>query len=152
MADREGKGDERFRRMLSRLKERRFRLTPQRLAVVEILARDRTHPSASEIYERVRQRFPTLSLATVYKTLFLLKELGEVLELGFPDGSNHYDGYHPRPHPHLICLRCRKIFDPELKRLDDLEKQVQRRTGFSVLSHRLDFFGLCPECAKEKKG
>lgn len=147
-----GKRVVRLERMLRRLKEHRFRLTPQRLAVVEILAQDRSHPSASEIYRKVLQRFPTTSLATVYKTLFLLKELGEVLELGFPDGSNHYDGVHPKPHPHVICLRCHKIHDPDLKGLDNLTDVVVRQTGFRILYHRLDFFGLCPACGKDATG
>ncbi len=83
---------QRLKQMLSRLKERSFRLTPQRMAVLEILASSETHPTVAEIFEEVREKFPTTSLATVYKTVILLKELGEILELGFPDGSNRYDG------------------------------------------------------------
>ena len=56
--------------------------------------------------EKVKKVFPTTSLATVYKTVALLKELNEVLELGFPEGSNRYDGNKPYPHPHLICTKC----------------------------------------------
>ena len=81
--------------MLARLRERDFRITPQRLAILKILAASRRHPSVDEIYQEVRAEFPTTSLATVYKTIALLKELNEVLELGFPDGSNRYDGSNP---------------------------------------------------------
>ena len=142
----------RLETMLSRVKEKNFRLTPQRLAVLKILSRDGTHPSVAQVYERVRADFPTTSLATVYKTIILLKELNEVLELGFPDGSNRYDGYKPFPHPHIVCLRCKKIVDPELAGLSDLNQDMGRKTGFQILHHRLDFFGLCPECQKKNSG
>jgi Fur family transcriptional regulator, peroxide stress response regulator len=139
-------GGNRLQRMLSKLKVKNFRLTPQRLAVLKILAEDETHPSVGRVYDRVLKEFPTTSLATVYKTIILLKELDEVLELGFPDGSNRYDGAKPFPHPHMICTRCKKIVDPELTSLSDLNQEMSRKTGFQILHHRLDFFGLCPEC------
>ena len=139
-------GEGRLERMLSKLKGKRFRLTPQRLAVLKILAGDQTHPSVAQVFIQVKAEFPTTSLATVYKTIILLKELNEVLELGFPDGSNRYDGNKPFPHPHMICTRCKKIVDPELNSLSDLNKEMSRKTGFQILYHRLDFFGLCPEC------
>ena len=139
-------GANRLERMLSKLKGRNFRLTPQRLAVLKILADDETHPSVAQVYNEVKIEFPTTSLATVYKTIILLKELNEVLELGFPDGSNRYDGRKPFPHPHMICTRCKKIVDPELNSLSDLNKEMSRKTGYQILYHRLDFFGLCPEC------
>jgi Fur family transcriptional regulator, peroxide stress response regulator len=141
-----GGGAGRLERMLSKLKGKNFRLTPQRLAVLKILANDETHPSVAQVFNQVKAEFPTTSLATVYKTVILLKELNEVLELGFPDGSNRYDGAKPFPHPHMICTRCKKIVDPELNTLSDLHKEVSRKTGFQILHHRLDFFGLCPEC------
>lgn len=136
----------RLERMLEKLRERRFRVTPQRLAVVKILAESKGHPSAETIYEQVRKVFPTTSLATIYKTVSLLKELGEVLELGFPEGSNRYDGNKPYPHPHIICVRCKKIIDPDLRGIERLSEEVSQKTGFRILNHRVDFFGLCPEC------
>ena len=136
----------RLEQMLSSLRERSFRLTPQRMAVLEILASSQGHPTVAEIYESVRATFPTTSLATVYKTVILLKELGEVLELGFPDGSNRYDGSRPYPHPHIVCTRCRKIMDPELSSIDHLNEEITEKTGYTIEHHRLDFFGLCPAC------
>ena len=104
------------------------------------------HPSAEQIFEKVRTTFPTTSLATVYKTIALLKGLDEVLELGFPDGSNRYDGNKPYPHPHIVCTRCGKIVDPEVVSLDELKNEIVNKTGFRIQHHRLDFFGLCQEC------
>lgn len=136
----------RMAEMVETLKEREYRLTPQRLAVVRILAENDEHPTVEQIFERVKVDFPTTSLATVYKTLVVLKELGEVLEIGFSDGGNRYDGVNPRPHPHLICTRCGQIQDPDMDFLDGLSERVSAATGFQVTRHRLDFFGVCAEC------
>ena len=134
--------------MLSSLRQRRFRITPQRLAILEILASSDEHPTVGRIYQAVKEKFPTTSLATVYKTVDLLKGIHEVLELGFPDGSNRYDGCNPQPHPHMICVRCKKIMDPELAGLEGLREEMSRKTGYEILYHRLDFFGLCGDCHK----
>jgi Fur family peroxide stress response transcriptional regulator len=135
--------------MLSRVRDRRFRLTPQRMAILQILANSEEHPTVDEIYQQVKTRFPTTSLATVYKTIALLKELDEVLELGFPDGSNRYDGNRPYPHPHAICTKCKKIMDPEISNVDALSEEMRKKTGYTISFHRLDFFGLCPECQEK---
>jgi Fur family peroxide stress response transcriptional regulator len=141
-----GAAEERMTQMLSRLKSHDFRITPQRLLVLRTLAESEGHPTVDQIYEQVKVEFPTTSRATVYKTIALLKDLNEVLELGFPDGSNRYDGNKPFPHPHVICTKCKKITDPDLISLDDLSEEMSRQTGYRIFSHRLDFFGLCPDC------
>jgi Fur family peroxide stress response transcriptional regulator len=119
--------------------------------VLRVLASSDGHPSVEGIYKRIKPEFPTTSLATVYKTVTLLKELDEVLELGFPDGSNRYDGNKPFPHPHVICVRCKKIIDPDLGSLKDITAEVVDETGFDILSHRLDFFGICGDCKREER-
>ena len=141
-----GNIDRRLNQMLSKLKDHDFRLTPQRLAVLKVLAISEGHPTVERIYESVRAEFPTISIATIYKTVSLLKQLNEVLELGFPDGSNRYDGNKPYPHPHVICTKCKKIIDPNLGSLKDLKKEVIKETGFQILNHRVDFFGTCRDC------
>ena len=136
----------RLEHMLDRLRKHNLRITPQRLEVLKILSESAGHPSVEEIHTLVKASFPTTSLATTYKTVALLKELGEVLELGFADGSNRYDGNRPYPHPHVICIRCHAIMDPDLSMLGDMTEEAARETGFRILNHRLDFFGLCPKC------
>jgi len=140
------KKEERLAQMLAKLKGRDFRLTPQRLTILSILASSEEHPTVDDIYSEVRKKFATTSIATVYKTVALLKELNEVLELGFPDGSNRYDGSRPYPHPHAICTKCRRIMDPEISSVDELSAEMRKKTGYTISFHRLDFFGLCPEC------
>lgn len=143
------RSEERFQQMLDKLRNLDFRITPQRLAVLRILAASEDHPTAEQIFEKVKTEFPTTSLATIYKTIALLKGLNEVIELGFPDGSNRYDGNKPFPHPHVICTRCRRIIDPELMSLDELKDEVTKKTGFRIEHHRLDFFGVCQECQED---
>jgi Fur family transcriptional regulator, peroxide stress response regulator len=138
----------RLDQMISKLREHEHRITPQRIAILKILAESKAHPSVESIFEQVKPDFPTTSLATVYKTVTLAKELGEVMELGFSEGGNRYDGSNPSPHPHLICLRCKKIVDPDIELLSDMTLEVARESGFKIVNHRLYFFGVCPECQK----
>jgi Fur family peroxide stress response transcriptional regulator len=136
----------RLNHMVAKLRAQNLRLTPQRLAILRLLAASQGHPSIEDIYDSMKVDFPTMSPATVYKTITLLKELDEVLELGFPHGVNRYDGSKPYPHPHVICLKCNKIKDSELGGFEPLIEAAGNETGFRIFSHRLDFFGLCPEC------
>ena len=137
----------RFNSVIKKLRDNHHKLTPQRMAIVKILAHSKDHPNVENIYNLLQDDFPTMSLATVYRNVILLKSLGEVLELGFPDGSNRYDGNRPYPHPHVICVECKKVIDPDLSTLHDMTQEVADETGFKILTHRLDFFGICGECA-----
>jgi Fur family peroxide stress response transcriptional regulator len=116
------------------------------MAVLRVLVNDKEHLSVEQIYERVKADFPMTSLATIYKTVAVLKEMGEVLELGFGDGCNRYDGSKPFAHPHLVCIQCQRISDVEVDRLDELPQDVAQKTGYRIVNHRFDFFGVCPAC------
>ena len=140
----------RTQHIVSKLKEKGHRITPQRLAILRMLTESNGHPSAEDIFQRVQVNFPTTSLATVYKTIAVMKELGEVLELEFSSDHNRYDGHKPYPHPHLICVRCKKIVDPELDTLEDMTQELVSDTGYKILGHRLDFYGICSECQKKQ--
>jgi Fur family transcriptional regulator, peroxide stress response regulator len=144
-----GGTEDRTQRILGKLKEKGHRITPQRLAILKVLTETPEHPSVEDIYEKVKVNFPTTSLATVYKTISVIKEMGEVLELEFSSEHNRYDGYKPYPHPHLICVKCKSIIDPDLSSLSDMTQELVADTGFRILSHRLDFFGICPACQKK---
>jgi Fur family peroxide stress response transcriptional regulator len=145
--------DARVLEMVTCLRRDGHRLTPQRMAILEILAESADHPSAEQIYAKVCVDFPMTSLATVYKTVTLLKEMGQILELGFSDDSNRYDGRQPSPHPHLVCVRCKRIVDSDLcaldGRLDEGTRQVAQQSGYQMVARRLDFFGICPRCQQE---
>ena len=136
----------RFETIIQKLRDNGHKITPQRMAIVAVLTKSQDHPSVEDIYDQIKTDFPTMSLATVYRNIVLIKSLGEVLELGFPDGSNRYDGNKPTPHPHVICVKCKKIVDPDLDSFDDMKKEVASATSFTILNHRLDFFGICSNC------
>jgi len=139
---------DRFEQMVEKLRQGNHRITPQRMAILKILSISDGHPSAEMVYDQIKQDFPSTSFATVYKTIALAKELGEILELEFSQDSNRYDGSKPYPHPHLICTHCKKIIDPTLESVNHLQDEITRETGFKVTNHRLDFYGICPDCQK----
>jgi Fur family peroxide stress response transcriptional regulator len=138
----------RFDELIAALKERDFRLTPQRIELVRLIASSEGHPSAAQLYARVQRRFPTMSRATVYKTLALLKELGQVLEIELRDDS-HYDGNRPQPHPHLICVKCKKIVDGEPAFDQRSIARMAKGSGYRILRPQISLYGLCPDCRKE---
>ena len=139
----------RFDIIIQKLRDNGHKITPQRLAITKILAKSEGHPSVENIHVEIKRDFPTMSLATVYKNILLIKSLGEVLELGFPDGSNRYDGNKPYPHPHVICIKCKKIVDADLNSFNEMKTEVELDTNFKILNHRLDFFGICSDCMTE---
>jgi Fur family peroxide stress response transcriptional regulator len=140
--------DQRLEQMITGLRYMGHRVTPQRLAVLKVLAESKDHPSVGMIYEQIKKEFPTTSLATVYKTITVLKELDEVLELGFADVGSRYDGNRPFPHPHVICTKCGAIVDPKFTNMEKMAAEMAKKSGFKITNHRLDFFGLCPKCQK----
>ena len=142
----------RYDQMLLRLRRDGFRLTPQRMAVLRVLADDTGHPTVEQVYERVRVAYPTTSLATIYKTIDMLKGIGEVLELSVGE-SHRYDGRDPRPHPHLICEGCGRITDLTLDGpLGDPAFLIARATevaaarGYHDVLPQLEFRGQCADC------
>lgn len=140
--------DARARQLTEKLKKGGHRVTPQRVAILKAICTDEGHPSADTIYDAVKVDFPMTSLATVYKTIGVLKDIGEVMELEFSQDANRYDGKRPYPHPHLVCTECGRILDPEVDGIDDLARRIVTTTGFRIEAHRLEFYGLCQECQK----
>ena len=120
-----------------------FRLTPQRMAIMQCLQAARDHPSAEDIFRQVKRTFPTMSLATVYNTLDLLRERGVVSELTIDSRKRRYDSY-TGPHHHLLCRSCGKIVD--MCRQVDITLTSQEKEGFIVEGNHIEFYGTCPEC------
>lgn len=123
-------------------KSRRSR---QRDTILATLRGTKAHPTALELYESVRQEMPRISLGTVYRNLKWLRERGEVLELDYGATFSRFDG-NAAPHYHFTCQGCGRVFDVAGPTTHTLEREVARGTGFRVLSHRLEFYGLCADC------
>jgi Fur family peroxide stress response transcriptional regulator len=145
------KQNDRLKTLAKKLKARGQRVTPQRMAVLQALSNNRRHPGIEDIYTSVREDFPMISLATVYKTINMLKEIGEVMELNTGEDYHRYDGYRPYPHPHLICTRCKRITDIDAVDLEEIAQNIAHDTGYSIQSERLDIYGICPECQQKIK-
>lgn len=137
------------------LKEKGLKVTNQRLLVLEVLAehKDR-HMTAEDVYELVKEDYPEIGLATIYRTLQLLLEMQLVDRINLDEGCVRYEigesfdgeaeGKHH--HHHLICKTCGKILPFKDDLLDELERQIEEETGFHVLDHELKFYGQCKEC------
>jgi len=141
----------RYKAMVDKLKENHHKLTPQRLAIIKMLSEGEDHPSVEDIYRRLQRHFPGVSEATVYRNILLLKSLGEVFELGFAGESTRYDGRKPNPHPHIVCVMCKKIIDPNLDSLNEMTKEITQESVFKILTYRLNFLGIFPECCRKTK-
>jgi len=135
----------RIEELITVLKEKGFRMTPQRLELIRIIAASDGHPNALQIYNSIKKQFPTMSQATVYNTLSLLKEMNQVLEIDL-HGDSHYDGNRPEEHSHVVCLKCDKIVDGDYFVDDDAIPNLEKSTGFEIVRSQIAFYGLCPDC------
>jgi len=123
----------------------KLRMTTQRQVILEELGKLKTHPTAGELCQIVRQRLPRISLGTVYRNLDILSREGIIQKLDVGGHEMRFDGT-TDTHYHLRCLECGRVADVEMEVLEGLDNSVQEATGFEVLGHRLEFVGRCPEC------
>ena len=132
--------------LVDKLRPMGVRLTPQRLAIAEVVVNSADHPSVKEIYKRVRAFFPYVTIATVYSTLTMLEEKGIVRELPFQRQSR-YDA-NLSPHVNLVCVGCGNVVDAEVgqETVIELQDLVAGETDFQVASQRVDFYGWCSGC------
>ncbi|HET7628732.1 MAG TPA: peroxide-responsive transcriptional repressor PerR [Bacillales bacterium] len=141
--------ENRLQEAISTLKGSGVRITPQRHAILEHLIESLSHPTADEIYKALEGRFPNMSVATVYNNLRVFKDAGLVKELSYGDASSRFD-YVTSDHYHIICNECGKIVDFFYPGLDEVETLAEHVTGFKVGDHRMEVYGVCPNCqAKE---
>ncbi len=133
-----------------KLKATGVRITPQRQAILEYLIESMSHPTADEIYKALSDRFPNMSVATVYNNLRVFKDIGIVSELTFGDASSRYDANIDHNHYHVICKSCGKIVDFEYPSLAEVEREAAIHTGFQVEDHRLEIYGICGDCSNKK--
>lgn len=126
-------------------KEKKLKLTPQRIAVYKYLQSTTEHPSAETIYKALQEDYPTMSLATVYKSLKTLVDVNLVQELNVGEGNFRYDG-NVLPHPHIQCLTCGRVDDICNISFEILNEKVTPYTDYEVVSNQVYFYGICKEC------
>ena len=122
-----------------------LRLTPQRIAILDYLEGNKSHPSAEDIYRAVVKKFPTVSLATVYNTLSALERRGQLLKLTIDPSKARYDP-NTSPHHHLICNLCKTIVD-----VDARYHLALPDTDFEVTGSHVEFYGTCQKCRKTSR-
>lgn len=134
---------------IEKLKKSGVRITPQRHAVLEYLLTSMTHPTADEIYRALEEKFPNMSVATVYNNLRVLKETDLVQELTYGDNSSRFD-CNMEDHYHIKCTSCGKIVDFDYPILDEVESLAEQVTGFNVSHHRMELYGICEKCQEKE--
>lgn len=130
-------------------KEKNLKLTPQRYAIYKYLKSTKVHPSAEMIYTELKINYPTMSLATVYKTLKTLIEIDLVQELNVGEENFRFDA-NTSMHPHIMCLKCGKVDDIEVVDFSYLNKEAEKYCNYHIQDHQLYFYGTCPECKKKE--
>jgi Fe2+ or Zn2+ uptake regulation protein len=129
------------------LRQKGYRLTPQRHAILKIIASSHDHLTPAEICTRVRQEYPTIGLVTVYRVINLLIQLNLICRVNLGGSSQSYLMRRPvEHHHHLICSQCGRAVDFTNCDLDQLEQQLARETGYNIEGHLLEIYGRCPEC------
>ena len=127
------------------LREKGFKVTPQRLALYNVLSNTTEHPSAEMIFSKLQEFYPTMSLATVYKTIEILKEIELVQILNVGEESFRYDA-NTDTHPHVRCLVCNRVDDIYGVDESAYVKQISEKTAYRLSGQQFYFYGVCPEC------
>ncbi len=128
-----------------------YRATPQRIAVSRYILSNHDHPTAQKAYLEVKKTHPTVSLATIYNTIKILKETGLIFELNLDQGETRFDPV-TEPHAHLLCLRCGSVsdwMDPIMPKLVD---KISADANFTVTGSIFELKGICEGCAKKEDG
>jgi Fur family ferric uptake transcriptional regulator len=131
------------------LHDKHLRMTRQRKIILRELKQVKTHPSADEIYVMVRRYLPRISLGTVYRNLETLAQLGEIKKIEIGGSLKRFDG-NMSEHYHVHCMGCDRIDDVPESIHFDFNRKMAEITQFQISGHRLEFIGLCPDCAEKQ--
>lgn len=138
------------KRITSILRQRGYKLTPQRRAVLDVIAHSQGHLTPAALYDRVHQQYPGIGLVTIYRTLRLLAQLGLICEVHAGGNCQSYLLRRPSEHHHhLICSGCGKVVDFADCDLAQVTGRISRKTGFEVDSHLVEFVGHCQDCRQK---
>ena len=127
-----------------------YRATPQRIAISKYILSSQQHPTAQKTYLEVKKEHPTVSLATIYTTIKILKDSGLIQELNMPQGQTRFDP-NTDPHAHLLCLKCGSIRDWMDPIMPELVARVSDAANFTIIGSSLDLKGICDRCEKRSE-
>jgi Fur family ferric uptake transcriptional regulator len=120
-------------------------MTSQRRVILDIVRASRTHPTADEVYERVRRKLPKISLATVYRNLEALSREGLINKLELGSSQKRFDPLID-DHYHIRCSVCHKIEDVPKQPGQQIDSMIKKISKYKITGHTLEFTGICPEC------
>jgi len=138
-----------IRMIEDKLRQKEYKLTPQRRITLDVLMENQSeHLSTEDIYQLVKEKYPDVGLATIYRTLQLFDEFNIIKKLNFGDGCYRYELSEDKKHQHhhLICMKCEKVYEFEDDLLDKLEDKIRKENGFEVVDHMVKFYGYCNDC------
>ncbi|MFQ5737322.1 MAG: Fur family transcriptional regulator [Thermodesulfobacteriota bacterium] len=133
----------------SYLESRGLKSTAQRDYIADTFFRSNTHISLDELLKKVKRKTPNIGYATVYRTMKLLTDSGLAIARQFGDGQTRYenlpeDGHHD----HMICIKCSRIAEFQNQKIEQLQTEAARKLGFTVVNHKLELYGYCPDCVE----
>jgi len=136
--------------IIKALRGKGYKATPQRIAISRFTLSSKDHPTAQRIYSEVKKVYPTVSLATVYKTIQILKNAGLIQQLNSQQGQTRFDS-DVNPHINLVCLRCGDIKDWEDPSVPEIMAKVTATANFTATGQSLDVYGICQSCERKAK-
>lgn len=131
------------------LRDNGYKVTPQRLAVYEALANEQTHPTAEQLYSKLHPRFPSMSFATVYKTVEILNNIKVIQIINTGEDSFRYDA-DVSVHHHVQCRVCGAVHDVTALDSRRLVRDVEKKSGFEIEHHQFFFYGVCADCRSKR--
>jgi Fe2+ or Zn2+ uptake regulation protein len=130
--------------------EKKLRMTHQREIILDELRRCRSHPTADELYERIKKKLPRISLATVYRNLEILSEVGLITKLEISGRQKRFD-WDVQDHDHVYCTECHRVDNIPTATTTCLPVDPEQQKGYQITGCRIEFYGLCPNCQKPRK-
>lgn len=128
----------------------RIRITTQRQFLLEELAKTNSHPTACELYDKIRQRLPRIGLGTVYRNLEVLADSGLIRKIEGCGAQKRFDAV-VKPHYHVRCSMCGRLEDIDLNSIKELIEAAAAKTAYNIIRHRIEFIGECPACQKKER-
>lgn len=132
------------------MNNRRYKRSRQREYIYKLLQNTDKHPTASWIYDQLKPEFPNLSMGTVYRNINILLDQGLIQKIEAGSSFDRYDA-NTEPHYHFLCNECGAVDDIPFEIFKTLNEDVSQSTGYKIEGHRLDFYGICPECIDKEK-
>lgn len=126
------------------------RNTIQRKLLLKTVKNLKTHPTAEEVFKAVAKEYPQISLATVYRNLNLMAQNGEIGKIPVGDAAYRFDAG-AEPHYHVRCLKCGKFYDVKAEYCREIDRMIEKRTGYKISGHSLLFEGVCTECREKEE-